>query len=125
MPVTRSALGPGQYVESYVEESVESHTGEAGHAALPDFEIEIIGQRWITDGPESVRNDLCSHGDVRLVIGGRVIAPGDGRSDYTISSSALALLRTLELDYASDPGADNHLILCCGMNLMTSCPIGI
>jgi len=108
-----------------VAESVESHTGEAGHAALSDFEIEITEQRWITDEPESVRNDLCSHGDIRLVIGGRVIAPGDGRSDYTISTSALALLRTLELDYASDPRAETQLILCCGMILMTSCPIGI
>jgi hypothetical protein len=92
---------------------------------MPDFEIEINGQRWITDEPESVRNDLCSHGDIRLVIGGRVIASGDGRGDYTISTSALALLRTLDRDYSSDPAADNQLILHCGTLLMTSCPIGI
>jgi hypothetical protein len=60
-----------------------------------------------------------------VVIGGRVIAPGDRRSGYTISTSALTLLRTLELDNASGPGADNQVILCCGMILMTSCPIGI
>jgi hypothetical protein len=108
-----------------VADGFESYGGEAAHAALRDFEIEIIGQKWITDELESVRSDLCSHGDIRLVIGGRVIAPGDGRSDYTISTSALALLRTLDSDYASGDGADNQLILHCGMILMTSCPIGI
>jgi hypothetical protein len=108
-----------------VAERAERWTGEPGSEAPPDFELEITRQGWITDGPESVREDLCSHGDIRLVIGGRVIAPGDGLGDYTISTSALALLRTLEMESAFDPDADNQLILCCGMILMTSCPIGI
>ena len=66
------------------------------------FELEIVSQGWLGEpsadwDPE--RDDLCSHGDLRLVIGGRVIAAGDGSGDYTISTSALALLRTLESDH--------------------------
>ena len=102
-------------------ERVQSSTGGAG----PDFEIQITEQGWISDQPDSVRDDLCSHGDIRLVIGGRVIAPGDGQGGYTISTSALTLLRTLDVDYSSSPGTDNQMILCCGMILMTSCPIGV
>jgi len=108
-----------------VAERGERKTGGAGNGGLPDFELEITGQRWVTEEPGSASEDLCSHGDIRLVIGGTVIAPGDGRGDYTISTSALALLRTLEMDSASGPDADSQLILCCGTILMTSCPIGI
>jgi hypothetical protein len=98
--------------------------GDEGQAHLPDFEIEITKQGWITDEPYSVEADLCSHGDIRLVIGGRVISPGDGSGEYTISTSALALLRTLESDH-SHQRSDGNLILHCGEILMCSCPIGI
>jgi hypothetical protein len=54
------------------------------------------------DGPEveAAPADLCSHGDVRLEIGGQVIVsdkaePGEVADWWTISTSALALLRTL------------------------------
>jgi hypothetical protein len=90
--------------------------------ALPRFELEIIRQGWIDD--DGVSTDLCSHGDVRLVIGGHVIAPGDGSGDYTISTSALTLLRTLDSDHRTVPGGDNQVILCCEMILMTSCRSG-
>jgi hypothetical protein len=40
--------------------------------------------------------DLCSHGGIRLTIGGQVIALGEDDDEYGISESALALLRTLE-----------------------------
>jgi len=99
---------------------------------LPDFAIEITKQGWINDEPESARYDPCSHGDIRVVIGGRVIAPGDGSGDYTISTSALALLRTLESDHSRErPIIDHrgigtdHLVMHCGQLLMGSCPIGI
>jgi len=88
----------------------------------PAFEIDITRQGWIAPEPESARADLCSHGDVRLVIGGRVVAAGDV-GEYTISTSALALLRTLESDHTS--GSGDQLVLHCGLLLMTSCPIGI
>jgi len=57
----------------------------------PKFEIEITSQAWITDQPSSKLDDLCSHGNLRLVIAGCVVAPGDGDDDYTLSTSALAL----------------------------------
>lgn len=57
------------------------------------FEIEITSQGWLGEPKGSwdpARDDLCSHGDIRLVLGGRVIAAGDDTGDYTISTSALA-----------------------------------
>ena len=59
------------------------------------------------------------------MIGGRVIAPGDGQHSYTISTSALALLRTLESDHVRQRPMADQLILHCGMIYMWSCPIGI
>ena len=93
------------------------------------FEIEVTSQGWLgepRDGWDPARDDLCSHGDIRIVIGGRVIAAGDGEVDYTISTSALALLRTLESDHsARAPVVPTMLVMHCGMLLMTSCPYGI
>jgi hypothetical protein len=90
----------------------------------PTFEIAITSQGWITDDASSELEDLCSHGNLRLVIAGCVIAPGDGDDNYTLSTSALALLRTVESDHTPGPGVDN-LVLHCGQLLMLSCPIGI
>ena len=60
------------------------------------------------------------------MIGGRVIAAGDDTGDYTISTSALALLRTLESDYSPDSGFQpTALVMHCGGLLMVSCPYGI
>lgn len=90
------------------------------------FEIEIITQRWTGSTEEDAeRTDLCSHGDIRLTIGDCVIAAGDGDDDYTISTSALALLRTLESDHSPEHPLADRLILHCGMLMMLSCPIGI
>ena len=89
------------------------------------FELEIVSQGWL-DVPNAERDDLCSHGDIRLVIGGRVIAAGDGSGDYTISTSALALLRTLESDHGRGPRVvTTALVMHCGMLSMISCPYGI
>ena len=40
-----------------------------------DFEIAITRQGWL-NGVEVATGDLCSHGDVRLVIGGLEIFRG-------------------------------------------------
>jgi hypothetical protein len=89
------------------------------------FELEITSHGWL-DVPDAEREDLCSHGDLRLVIGGRVIAAGDGSGDYAISTSALALLRTLESDHGrGDRVVPTSLVMHCGGLLMTSCPYGI
>ena len=91
------------------------------------FEIEITRQGWIDPELSDAPNDLCSHGDIRLEIGGQVIVSGQEDQWYTISTSALALLRTLEADHSPErPVTDNdNLILHCGMLMMLSCPIGI
>jgi hypothetical protein len=93
-------------------------------APLANFEIDITEQGWFDAEADSERYDLCSHGDIRLIIGGRVVAPGDGSGDWTISTSALALLRTLESDHVSGDWRD-QLVLHCGMIFMLSCPLGI
>src|SRR5262249_22893407 len=94
-------------------------------SAEPAFEIEVTSQHWITDRPDSVRHDLCSHGNLRLVIGGTVILPRDDQREYTISASALALLRTLESDHSRSLPVAGELILHCGALFMSSCPIGV
>jgi len=91
----------------------------------PDFEIEITEQGWIDPDLDDDPADLCSHGDIRLVIGGRMIVSGDGQHGYTISTSALALLRTLESDHSPEHTGRDRLVLHCGMLDMLSCPIGI
>jgi hypothetical protein len=111
--------------EPDVARCVDRDPGEGAETSLPEFKIDITEQGWITSKPESVSEDLCSHGDIRLVIGGHVIAPGDGSGDYTISTSALSLLRTLETDHSPDDPDAEQLILHCRMLLMLSCPIGI
>ncbi len=62
---------------------------------------------------------------MRVEIGGRVVAPGDGERSYTINTTALALLRSLETDHSPGRPVADRLVLHCGMLLMTSCPIGI
>jgi len=93
--------------------------------APADFEIEITQQGWLDPELHDDPYDLCSHGDIRLTVGGQIISPGDGEGDYTVSTSALALLRTLESDHSPERPVAVHLVLCCGMLTMESCPIGI
>ena len=98
------------------------------------FEIGIIKQAWIDPKLEldEAPNDLCSHGDIRLEIGGQVIVsseaePGEEVADWwTINTSALALLRTLESDHLPpDRRVADRLILHCGMIEMMNCGIGV
>jgi hypothetical protein len=95
--------------------------------AVSAFEIEITRQGWIDPDESDMPGDFCSHGDIRLEIGSQVIVSGQEEHWYTISTSALALLRTLEADHSPErPVTDNdNLILHCGMLMMLSCPIGI
>jgi hypothetical protein len=72
--------------------------------------------------------DLCTHGDIRLTIGGQTIAAGDGEGQYGISEAALGLLRTLEPDRQETSGQafpDRLVPHGCGAILMMGCPIGI
>ena len=95
------------------------------------FQIEIRRQGWLT-AAEAEPYDLCSHGEIHLAINGITITPPKDQNHYTISSSALALLRTLNGDRPEvEPDADalihsaNRLILHCGQTFLQSCPIGI
>jgi hypothetical protein len=95
-----------------------------------DFEIEIVTQGWISVSDPAydvAARDLCTHGDLRLVIGGREIAAGDGHGQYGISEAALGLLRTVETDTGDrDERIPDRLIPHgCGTILMMGCPIGI
>jgi hypothetical protein len=55
--------------------------------ALSAFEIEITRQGWIDPDESDMPIDLCSHGDIRLEIGGQVIVSGEEEQWYTISTS--------------------------------------
>lgn len=87
-----------------------------------NFIIKIIDQNWLGNEPEQF--DLCSHGHLSLVIAGQSIL--DGREEYGLSESALALLRTLDHDHnASFPIAEKLIFHGCGTELMRGCPIGV
>ncbi len=102
-----------------------------GRIESAEFHIEIVKQGWIaSDDPDYdvATHDLCTHGDIRLTVGGRVIAVGDGDGQYGISEAALGLLRTLESDRrdtSGEPFPDRLIPHGCGAILMMGCPIGI
>jgi hypothetical protein len=85
------------------------------------FAIAILEQGWLAGcSPEG---DLCSHGRIRLVIGGQVLSDGD--ESLGISETALALLRTLESNHSHQHAVADRLIFHgCGAMLMSGCPIG-
>jgi len=90
----------------------------------PSFGIEIVEQGWIA--PDAGDGDLCSHGRIRLLIGGTTILDGGPDDEVGISESALALLRTLNADHAPDaPIAEKLIFHGCGLMLMMGCYIGV
>ena len=85
------------------------------------FRIELLDQGWLL--ASEAEDDLCSHGHLRLTIGG-VEVVGEKES-YGISESALAMLRTLAADHTPQaPIADRMIFHGCGSMLMMGCPIG-
>lgn len=74
------------------------------------FEIKILDLHWIkyVDDP----SDHCAHGHVFLKIGDQVVSDV-ATGDWTLSSTALSLLRTIEMDYEKDDFS-NQLLPCCG-----------
>ena len=86
------------------------------------FKIKIVNQGWLKNCPPE--QDLCSHGHLQIVIRDNAIS--DDQTEYGISESALALLRTLESNHTREhPIADRLIFHGCGTILMMSCPIGI
>jgi len=96
---------------------------------MSSFSIKILDQGWLDPAApdyDPLRHDLCSHGEILLVIGGQTIAEAIGERGYGISESALALLRTLESDHTpQNPVAERLIPHGCGTMLMFGCPIGI
>ena len=85
------------------------------------FRIELLDQGWL--GGLEPDDDPCSHGHLRLTIGGIEAVGGSER--YGISESALALLRTLAAEHTPQaPVADRMIFHGCGTFLMMGCPIG-
>ncbi|PAD34906.1 hypothetical protein CHH48_13270 [Terribacillus saccharophilus] len=79
-------------------------------------------QYWLSNEEE----DLCSHGQIHLEVDGTIITQAGKGEEWGISESALALLRTLDVDYISNPECKEGLILHgCGIMLMSGCPISI
>lgn len=79
------------------------------------FEIKILALHWVQykDDP----TDLCAHGQIYVRIADEVIADKkDTGGDWTLSSTALFLLRTLDRDYT--PGDFySQLVPHCGFNM--------
>jgi hypothetical protein len=74
------------------------------------FEIKIIDLHWIKN--EDDPRDLCAHGHVYLKIGDEIISDKE-TGDWTLSSTALSLMRTIESDYKKDDYG-NQLLPHCG-----------
>ena len=90
---------------------------------MPDpLTITILEQGWLAGSEADY--DLCSHGRLRISVGGSTITQDS--AEYGISESALALLRTLTSDHSPErPVADRLILHGCGASLMATCPIGI
>ncbi|GAA4300679.1 hypothetical protein [Nibribacter koreensis] len=81
----------------------------------PIFEIHLSNLHWITeDHPET---DLCAHGSLYVQIGNEVVLDEEANSSWTVSATALLLLRTLELNHTKDCPIGDQLVPCCGHTL--------
>lgn len=95
------------------------------------FEIKIINLNWLDSLPEA--EDLCLHGSVYVKIGNEIVSD-EHFGDWTLSSTALFLMRSIERNYkAGDFGG--QLLPCCGHTFIADetqksvqilgCPTGI
>ncbi len=81
-----------------------------------DFNIEIIDLHWLKN--EDDPTDLCAHGHLYLKIGTQIISEYE-TGDWTLSSTALSFLRTIENNYVKDEYS-NQLLPCCGYFFIAS-----
>lgn len=81
-----------------------------------DFSIQLISIHWLDnyDDPD----DRCAHGQMRVVINNEVIVDGQSEEQWwTLSATALHLLRTLDTDHTKNkpiadcliPGEGHHI----------------
>ena len=83
---------------------------------MQNFELKILSQHWIKDDGVYDKNDICSHGELFLKIGGEVLSDSASGS-WSLSTAALFLLRTLDRDCQINDFT-NYLIPCCGHTMM-------
>ena len=77
--------------------------------------------------------DLCAHGSVKFSVDGLEIV--NSSDEWTVSASAIYLLRTLERNHTKEDPVGEHLFPCCGHSmhavddsddvLIIGCPSGI
>ncbi|MBN8672265.1 MAG: hypothetical protein J0L80_16395 [Chitinophagales bacterium] len=93
------------------------------------FELKILRLHWLENTEEQI--DLCAHGEVFLRIGDEIVSD-EQKGNWTLSSTALYLLRSLDRNYR--PGYYGQLLPCCGFSFLlgrdgevviSSCPNGI
>jgi len=84
------------------------------------FKLRLLSQNWIDDDPHHI--DLCSHGSIYLKIGDNVVADEED-GEWTVSTSALIMLRSAITDYITDETAP--MIHHCGQLMMVGCPISV
>ena len=84
------------------------------------FELQITRQHWLGE-PDDQSHDACSHGGIRAVISGTVVTSDE--TEYGVSQSALALLRTLERDHSPGDRVNDGYLLChgCGYPIVFGC----
>ena len=97
------------------------------------FTIELLKTNWISE--EDTQTDLCAHGQMRVNIGNETVVDQSENDGWTISATALLLLRTLERNHTKENPVGDQLIPCCGHFLVFdndmeevyigSCPSGI
>ena len=75
-----------------------------------NFDIKILDLHWISNIDNC--DDLCAHGHIYLKIGEQVISDYE-TGDWTLSSTALYLLRSIEFDYEQDDYG-NYILPHCG-----------
>ncbi len=85
------------------------------------FSLKILNQEWLSS--KDAENDLCSHGKFELIIGNEKIIDETEDIDWTVSTSILSLLRSIESEHIAEKDFD--IIKHCGGILMIGCPIGI
>ncbi|MEC5158623.1 hypothetical protein [Chryseobacterium sp. MP_3.2] len=94
------------------------------------FQIKVSNLHWLPNTTEE--NDLCAHGNVFLKIGDEIVCD-ETNLEFTVSATALYLLRSLTENYSKDDYG-SQFIPCCGFftyfdkndrPVISGCPSGI
>ncbi|MBT2559381.1 hypothetical protein J7E24_16450 [Hymenobacter sp. ISL-91] len=75
------------------------------------FDLRLLNIGWLENMEEE--QDLCAHGQVLARIGNTVVSDASG-SSWTVSATALFLLRTLTLNHTPAAPVGDQLLPCCG-----------